>query len=149
MCQSPGSTRATGRFCRNALGPFRPRGRQVREPGRRCSAGSGSSRSPTALRWALTRGAGALLEFTTAVEVGGEVLFAALAEGARTADLQGIPPHVISMNDVGPLHAARGRGRLDREGRPRLRHVGEILFRTAIPDVDAVRDVIGFARSLA
>lgn len=79
---------------------------------------------------------------------------------ATAADLQGLPPHVISVNEVDPL---RDEGlayhrKLLAAGVPSvgkvnlgLCHVGELLFRSAMPDVyaNAVRDVTGFARSLA
>ncbi|MCW0212940.1 MAG: alpha/beta hydrolase [Pseudonocardia sp.] len=79
---------------------------------------------------------------------------------ATEADLRGLPPHVISCNELDPL---RDEGlayhrRLLAAGVPSigkinlgLCHVGEILFRAAMPDVyaEAVRDVTGFARSLA
>ena len=78
---------------------------------------------------------------------------------ASRSDLEGLPPHVISVNEVDPLRdegltyhrkllaagvASVGKVNLG------LCHVGEILFRTAMPDVyaNAVRDVVGFARSL-
>ncbi|MBW0105849.1 alpha/beta hydrolase fold domain-containing protein [Pseudonocardia sp. KRD291] len=79
---------------------------------------------------------------------------------ATAADLQGLPPHVISVNEVDPLrdegltyHRKLLAAGVDSVGKINLGlcHVGEILFRSAMPDVyaNAVRDVTGFARSLA
>lgn len=78
---------------------------------------------------------------------------------ATTADLEGLPPHVISANEADPL---RDEGpdyycKLLAAGvttigwmNPGLAHEGEILFRTTMPDVYAtnIRNVNGFARSL-
>jgi acetyl esterase len=78
---------------------------------------------------------------------------------ATTADLEGLPPHMISVNEVDPL---RDEGldyyrKLLAAGvpasawmNPGLSHEGEILFRATIPDVYAanVRSVSGFAHSL-
>jgi acetyl esterase/lipase len=78
---------------------------------------------------------------------------------ASVADLRGLPPHVISCNELDPL---RDEGltyhrQLLAAGTPSvgtinlgLCHVGQLMFREAMPDVyDAVvRDVVGFARSL-
>jgi len=78
---------------------------------------------------------------------------------ATDADLAGLPPHVVVVNECDPL---RDEGlayhrRLLANGVPSvgkvnlgLCHVGELLFRAAMPDVylDAVRSVVGFARSL-
>lgn len=78
---------------------------------------------------------------------------------ATAADLEGLPPHVISVNELDPL---RDEGlsyhrQLLAAGVPSvgklnlgLCHVGELMFREAMPDVyaAAVRDVVGFARSL-
>ncbi|MFJ8114204.1 alpha/beta hydrolase fold domain-containing protein [Streptomyces sp. NPDC096132] len=78
---------------------------------------------------------------------------------ATTADLEGLPPHVISVNEVDPL---RDEG-LDYYRKllaadvpasawinPGLSHEAEILFRATLPEVYAanVRSVSGFARSL-
>ena len=78
---------------------------------------------------------------------------------ATVADVEGLPPHVISVNEVDPLRdegLAYYRtllvagvpvvGRLNLG----LCHVGELLFPATMPDVyaAAVRDVTGFARSL-
>ncbi|RZT85333.1 acetyl esterase/lipase [Pseudonocardia sediminis] len=79
---------------------------------------------------------------------------------ATDADLQGLPPHVISVDEVDPLRdeGLQYHRKLLAAGVPSvgkvnlgLCHVGEILFRSAMPDVyaNAVRDVTGFARSLA
>jgi acetyl esterase len=79
---------------------------------------------------------------------------------ARTPDLTGLPPHVISTNELDPLrdegqayHRALLAAGVPSVGKVNLGlcHVGEILFRNAMPDVyaEAVRDVVGFARSLA
>ncbi|MGP4088254.1 alpha/beta hydrolase fold domain-containing protein [Streptomyces sp. KR55] len=79
---------------------------------------------------------------------------------ATTADLEGLPPHVISVNEVDPL---RDEGldyyrKLLAAGvpasawmNPGLSHEAEILFRATMPDVYAanVRSVSGFAHSLA
>lgn len=79
---------------------------------------------------------------------------------ATTEDLAGLPPHVISVNEVDPLrdeglayHRKLLAAGVSSVGKINLGlcHVGEILFRSAMPDVyaNAVRDVTGFARSLA
>lgn len=78
---------------------------------------------------------------------------------ATAADLAGLPPHVISCNELDPLrdegldyHRALLAAGVPSVGRinPGLCHVGELLFRDVMPDVyaAAVRDVVGFARSL-
>jgi acetyl esterase len=78
---------------------------------------------------------------------------------ATAVDLEGLPPHVISVNELDPLrdeglayHRLLLAAGVSSVGRLNLGlcHVGEILFRTAMPDVyaAAVRDVTGFARSL-
>jgi acetyl esterase len=78
---------------------------------------------------------------------------------ATPADLQGLPPHVISVNEIDPLrdeglayHRMLLAAGVSSVGRLNLGlcHVGELMFRTAMPDVyaAAVRDVTGFARSL-
>ncbi|GAB3001129.1 hypothetical protein GCM10023080_078670 [Streptomyces pseudoechinosporeus] len=78
---------------------------------------------------------------------------------ATTADLEGLPPHMISVNEVDPL---RDEGldyyrKLLAAGvqtsawmNPGLSHEGEILFRATMPDVYAakVRSVSGFAHAL-
>ncbi len=79
---------------------------------------------------------------------------------ATIADVEGLPPHVISCNELDPLrdeglayHRLLLKAGVSSVGRinPGLCHVGELLFRGALPDVymAAVRDVTGFARSLA
>lgn len=78
---------------------------------------------------------------------------------ASVDDVRGLPPHVISCTELDPL---RDEGLayhrlLLRAGTPSvgtvalgLCHVGQLMFREAMPDVyaAAVRDVVGFARSL-
>jgi acetyl esterase/lipase len=79
---------------------------------------------------------------------------------ARVPDISGLPPHVISANELDPLrdeglayHRLLLAAGVPSIGKVNLGlcHVGEILFRDAMPDVyaEAVRDVVGFARSLA
>ncbi|MFF4316961.1 alpha/beta hydrolase fold domain-containing protein [Streptomyces sp. NPDC001507] len=78
---------------------------------------------------------------------------------ATTADLEGLPPHVISVNEVDPLRdegldyyrkllaaGVRAVGWMNMG----LPHVGETLFRVALPDVYAanVRSISSFAYSL-
>lgn len=78
---------------------------------------------------------------------------------ATAADVAGLPPHVISVNELDPLrdeglayHRLLLTAGVSSVGRLNLGlcHVGELLFPTAMPDVyaAAVRDVTGFARSL-
>jgi acetyl esterase len=78
---------------------------------------------------------------------------------ATDDDLNGLPPHVISVNEVDPL---RDEGldyyrRLVRAGVPTVGrlvagtcHGGDLIFADAMPDVFAasVRDLSGFAKSL-
>lgn len=78
---------------------------------------------------------------------------------ASTDDLSGLPPHVISVNELDPLRdeglahyrklAAAGVSVAARmvAGTP---HAGDLLFAGALPDVHAasLRDLVGFARSL-
>lgn len=79
---------------------------------------------------------------------------------ATVADVEGLPPHVISCNELDPLrdeglayHRLLLRAGVSSVGRINsgLCHVGELMFRATMPDVyaAAVRDVTGFARSLA
>ncbi|MFC4949180.1 alpha/beta hydrolase fold domain-containing protein [Pseudonocardia sp. GCM10023141] len=79
---------------------------------------------------------------------------------ATVADVEGLPPHVISCNELDPLrdeglayHRLLLQAGVSSVGRinPGLCHVGELLFRGTMPDVyaAAVRDVTGFARALA
>lgn len=79
---------------------------------------------------------------------------------ARTPDLTGLPPHIISTSELDPLrdeglayHRMLLAAGVPSVGKINLGlcHVGELLFREAMPDVyaEAVRDVTGFARSLA
>lgn len=81
------------------------------------------------------------------------------ASVATDEDLNGLPPHVISVNEIDPL---RDEGldyyrRLIRAGVPTVGrlvlgtcHGGDLLFPGAMPDVFAasVRDLSGFAKSL-
>lgn len=77
---------------------------------------------------------------------------------ATAADVEGLPPHVITVNELDPLrdeglayHRLLLAAGVSSVGRVNLGlcHVGELLFRAALPDVyaAAVRDVCGFARS--
>jgi acetyl esterase/lipase len=79
---------------------------------------------------------------------------------ATAADVEGLPPHVISVNELDPLrdeglayHRLLLSAGVSSVGKVNLGlcHVGELLFRGTMPDVyaAAVRDVTGFARSLA
>ncbi|WP_226361107.1 alpha/beta hydrolase fold domain-containing protein [Pseudonocardia sp. ICBG1142] len=81
------------------------------------------------------------------------------AAAARAEDLHGLPPHVIACAELDPLRdeGLAHHRRLLAAGVPSvglvypgLCHVGMILFRDAMPDVyaHAVRDVVGFARSV-
>lgn len=78
---------------------------------------------------------------------------------ATTADLTGLPPTVISVNELDPLRddglafyrrlaaaGVRAAGRIV----PGTCHAADVAFRAAIPDVYAstIRDINGFARSL-
>ncbi len=78
---------------------------------------------------------------------------------ATTEDLEGLPPHLVSVDELDPLrdeglqyHRGLLRAGVRSVGRinPGLCHVGELLFPAAMPDVHtaAARDVTGFARSL-
>jgi acetyl esterase len=79
---------------------------------------------------------------------------------ATTEDLAGLPPHVISVNELDPLRdegisylrALLGAG-VQATGRMVLGtpHGADVLLAAAVPDVHgaSVRDVSGFARSLA
>jgi acetyl esterase len=78
---------------------------------------------------------------------------------AKREDLQGLPPHVISVNELDPLRdeglkyyqmlmaaGVRGYSRtVNGTG-----HGGDVIFRKALPDVYAatIRDIKGFADSL-
>jgi acetyl esterase len=76
---------------------------------------------------------------------------------AGDAELVGLPPHVISVNELDPLRD-EGQGyqrRLVRNGVSAVGrvvagtvHAGDVFFRAAMPDVYAatVRDICGFAR---
>jgi acetyl esterase len=79
---------------------------------------------------------------------------------ATIADVEGLPPHVISVNELDPLrdeglayHRLLQRAGVSSVGKLNLGlcHVGELLSRGTMPDVymSAVRDVAGFARSRA
>jgi acetyl esterase len=79
---------------------------------------------------------------------------------ATVTDVEGLPPHVISVNELDPLrdeglayHRLLQRAGVSSIGKLNLGlcHVGELLCRGAMPDVylAAVRDVTSFARSLA
>lgn len=78
---------------------------------------------------------------------------------ADTSDLAGLPPHVISVNQLDPLRdegLAYHRKLLDAGVSSVSRtvngtcHAGDLIFRVAMPDVYAatVRDLAGFCRSL-
>ena len=78
---------------------------------------------------------------------------------ATTADLDGLPPHLVTVNELDPLrdeglayHRRLLQAGVDSVGRinPGLCHVGELLFPAAMPGVysAAVRDVTGFARGV-
>jgi acetyl esterase/lipase len=78
---------------------------------------------------------------------------------ARTADLDGLPPHVISVNELDPLRdegiayhhklLAAGVSSVCRMV-VGTSHAADVIFRAAIPDIYAasVRDLVGFAYSL-
>ncbi len=78
---------------------------------------------------------------------------------ATTADLEGLPPHVISVNQLDPLRdeglayfrKLLGAG-VSAVGRTvnGTSHAGDVIFRTGLPEVyDAsLRDLVGFAGSL-
>ena len=78
---------------------------------------------------------------------------------ATAADLEGLPPHVISVNQLDPLRdegLAFFRKLLSADVSAVSRtvngtsHAGDVIFRAGMPDVyDAsLRDLIGFAESL-
>jgi acetyl esterase len=78
---------------------------------------------------------------------------------AGDADLVGLPPHVISVNELDPLRdeGQSYQRRLVRNGVSAVGrvvagtvHAGDVFFRAAMPDVYAatVRDICGFARQL-
>jgi acetyl esterase len=78
---------------------------------------------------------------------------------ATNADLQGLPPHVISVNQLDPLRdegLAYFRKLLDAGVRAASRtvngtcHAGDEIFRAAMPDVylTTIRDIKGFADSV-
>jgi len=75
------------------------------------------------------------------------------------AELTGLPPHVISVNELDPLRdeGLSYQRRLVRNGVSAVGrvvagtvHAGDVFFRAALPDVYAatVRDICGFARQL-
>lgn len=78
---------------------------------------------------------------------------------ATSADLQGLPPHVISVNQLDPLRdegLAYYRKLVD-AGVPTVSrtvngtcHAGDLIFRVAMPDVYAatIRDIKGFCDSV-
>jgi acetyl esterase/lipase len=79
---------------------------------------------------------------------------------ATTSDLDGLPPHVISVNQLDPLRdegVAYHRALLDAGVSSVSRtvngtcHAGDVLFRAAMPDVYAasVRDLRGFVDAVA
>ncbi|MEU9329978.1 alpha/beta hydrolase fold domain-containing protein [Streptomyces canus] len=74
---------------------------------------------------------------------------------ATTTDLEGLPPHMISVNELDPLRDEgldyyRKLQAASAWTNPGLSHEGESLFRATMPDVYAanVRSVSGFAHSL-
>jgi acetyl esterase/lipase len=78
---------------------------------------------------------------------------------ASRSDLTGLPPHVISVNQLDPLRdeGLAYYGKLLDAGVSAVSrtvngtcHAGDCLFRAAIPDVYAatIRDIHGFASSL-
>lgn len=78
---------------------------------------------------------------------------------AAPAELAGLPPHVISVNELDPLRdeGLRYAQRLVGAGVSVVSrtvngtcHAGDVLFRKAMPDVYAatLRDIQGFAASL-
>jgi acetyl esterase len=78
---------------------------------------------------------------------------------AGDAELVGLPPHVISVNELDPLRdeGLSYQRRLVRTGVSAVGrvvvgtvHAGDVFFRAAMPDVYAatVRDICGFAREL-
>lgn len=81
------------------------------------------------------------------------------AERATSADLEGLPPHVISVNECDPLRdegmayyrALRAAG-VRAVGRMNLgiSHVAETMFRGTMPELyeSNIRDIAGFAKSL-
>jgi acetyl esterase/lipase len=78
---------------------------------------------------------------------------------ATVDDLVGLPPHVISVNELDPLRdeglayyrklLAAGVSAVGRTVNGTT-HAGDVIFRAALPEVYAasVRDLVGFARSL-
>ncbi|WP_029117904.1 alpha/beta hydrolase fold domain-containing protein [Mycobacterium sp. URHB0044] len=78
---------------------------------------------------------------------------------AADIDLHGLPPHVISVNELDPLRdeglaycrrlLANGVSAVGRTVAGTV-HAAEVFFRAAMPDVYAatVRDIVGFARQL-
>ncbi|BBZ57746.1 hypothetical protein MPHO_47380 [Mycolicibacterium phocaicum] len=82
------------------------------------------------------------------------------AAEATDLELEGLPPHVISVNELDPLRdegliyyrrlAAAGVSVVGRIVAGTC-HAGDILLAGAMPDVFAatVRDIVGFARSLS
>ncbi|MCH8812590.1 MAG: alpha/beta hydrolase fold domain-containing protein, partial [Gemmatimonadetes bacterium] len=78
---------------------------------------------------------------------------------AEAQDLQDLPPHVISVNELDPLRdeglkyyemlMAAGVSVYSRTVNGTC-HAGEMIFRKAIPEVSAatIRDIKGFADSL-
>jgi len=78
---------------------------------------------------------------------------------ASVEDLAGLPPHVISVNELDPLrdeglayHRRLVEAGVSSVGRVVVgtTHAGEMIFEGALPDIAAatVRDIVGFARSL-
>ena len=75
------------------------------------------------------------------------------------ADLEGLPPHVISVNELDPLRdeglayyrrlVAAGVGAVSRTVNGTC-HAGDAIFRVAMPDVYAatIRDIAGFVAAL-
>jgi acetyl esterase len=78
---------------------------------------------------------------------------------AADADLEGLPPHVVSVNELDPLRdeglayqrrlVSNGVSAIGRTVNGTV-HGGDVFFRAALPDVYAstIRDISGFAKQL-